>query len=188
MRIAFFALFGVILLALILLVDWREKWDTIVNRNSPDTLGTVFQPDKLSAENLTTPLEPAVDEHAESVDELVESMDDLPLSDSELEALDDEAMAISSEPARRIAPSRSTRATRRELAESARPFPASDGALPHAGQNNTAAASPFQDVQEQQYMNESRRLLKQTVRNYDRIRPAERSEDPALAGRQTTND
>ncbi len=165
MRIAFFVLFGVILLALIILVDWREKWDTIVNRNSPDTLGTAFQPDEQSAENLTTPLDSAVDEHAES-------MGDLPLSDSELETLDDEALAMPSEPTRRIAPTRSTRQARRELAESARQFSGSDGALPHNGQSKTAAESPFQDVQEQPYMHESRRLIKQTARNYDRIRPA----------------
>ncbi len=171
MRKIFFILFGIVLVVLIFLVDWREKYEAITGKNSGDapSLGAPLgrlESDDPAADDLQTvsddslwdmSLENALDEAAVSTA--------LPETDLQSDPLLSDQMPAAGSP---------RRLRRGSNVLSGKNLPASPGGLSSSrafsGMPPGSATRPiFQDVPEQPYMDESRQLLRQTVRNYDRI-------------------
>ena len=157
MRKSYFIIFGVALVILILLVDWREKFDAIIGRkDQPENLLGRLQP----VANTEQPL--PEDSSLASVldDELNETT-----AAAAAPELGWEQNALS--PSFPTAPRRRTPPTGNGLA---RPNPADDFTAASPGLRQNPPVSPrFQDVPEQPYLDESRQLLRQMARNYDRI-------------------
>jgi hypothetical protein len=162
MRKIYFIIFGVALVILILLVDWREKFDALTGKKSPAAaaLGH-FESAEPALADPTASEDSLLDF---SLEEKLDQTGDLPPAD-----LPNDLMLPGRVPAAHPMPARRLNSR-----------PASSGlsssGLPGHGARQTAEppghSEPrpaFQDVPEQPYLEESRQLLRQTVRNYDRI-------------------
>jgi hypothetical protein len=160
MRKIYFILFGLVLAVLILLVDWREKFDTIIKRQPavPTPLGQLLppQPDLTLLDSLggMLPEEWAAGEldAASAAGEFsglgLESGDPVfGLTRPRLPGLSGTPAAAAISP----------------------PLPAPPPARNPA--KSLQARPSFQDAPQQPYLDESRQLLRQAVRNYERISP-----------------
>lgn len=152
MRKIYFIIFGVALAVLILLVDWREKFNAITGR-------------KPAAENPLDPLETSETAAGDSLfeaawqDELGQTTEAPGPPPAGLEA---QALLSGRFPA--IPPGgKPSLPLRPPALAPARGLPA-DGVG-----NSPANHHSFQDLPEPEYLDESRQLLRQTVRHYDRI-------------------
>lgn len=136
MRKIYFIIFGVVLLVLILLVDWREKFQQLTHSQPGERLGQI----------LSSPHENPAANGANLSGEAVanEVLPEPPYEDPAAAAL----------------------------------MPAPD-AVPTAGDPGfsdmpappLALPRPFQDLPELPYLDDSRRVLRNTIANYDRISP-----------------
>ncbi len=161
MRKIYFIIFGVALVILILLVDWREKFDAIIGKKSGDEmpLGHLQPATSAETELQTNPEDSSL--AAALAEELNETTaaSAVPEADGEQNPLLPNPLPASQRP-------RSPRAGN----ALARPPARGDLASPDPGLRQGRENNPrFQDVPEQPYMEESRQLLRQMVRNYDRI-------------------
>lgn len=165
MRKIYFILFAVVLVVLIVLVDWREKWHQITGASQADPLGEILPAD---AENLSvgTELPPMEDFVTEGADNLTTDQLSLP----ENLALPEPALANS--PPGFSAP------------RPANPFssrlglPGVAGPAARRAPPKPAAPRPFEDVPDQPYRDESRRLLNSTMSHYRRISPPQPEQQP----------
>ncbi len=158
MRKIYFIIFGVALVILILLVDWRKKFDAIIGKKS--------QTEAL--------LEPA----ASAVTGPQPNSEDSSLADALDEELN-ETLAASAEPEPDWQQNPLLPHSLPTAQQPPAPLPGNSLARPNTGRGFTSPrpglrpssqTSPrFQDVPEQPYLDESRQLLRQMMRNYDRI-------------------
>lgn len=164
MRRIYFILFALVLLALILLVDWRERWQQLTGAHAPEPLGQMLAPTSdqlLDAQELP----PAVDLNNSSAEGLMPEDPPSPDDPGPMEnALTDPAYmnspAVPTNSLFPMPPSSSGRAA----------------ALQRAPRRVAASPPPFQDVPDQPYREESRRLLNTTMSHYRRISPSVQSE------------
>jgi hypothetical protein len=181
MRKIYFIIFAVVLVALILLVDWREKFQQITRtgaaRSQPgERLGQI-----LSSPSASTP---APDDELPDEALLHETFPNLPEPD-----LAEELMPMP-DPGFRATPARPNRLAvdRPAVDRPAVDRPAVDRpAVDRPAAKTPAGASPpepalspqpFQDLPEQPYLDESRAALRNTIASYNRISPAARPKQP----------
>jgi hypothetical protein len=151
MRRIYFIIFGLVLVVLILLVDWREKFSRLTQSQPAQALGEIWADQPDAEKNLPV-----------AADEPMPELAPEAAAPGNLDPFAPEAGEDWVDPAP-IPPARLMPAA--GAAAPAAPNPRA-GAFPP-----TRAALPpsFQDLPEQPYLSESRQLLQQTVRNYDRI-------------------
>lgn len=155
MRKIYFIIFGVALVILILLVDWREKFNALTGKKELPALpfGRVDTGESAALS-------------AAAPDSLLEAP--FPAEMDEVEALTGDLSEAELDPAA-LPPSRFPSSLRPSLRPaSSLASRRSGGGLP-SSQLGRAATPKFEDVPEQPYVDESRQLLRQTMRNYDRI-------------------
>ncbi|MCI0694026.1 hypothetical protein L0337_18715 [candidate division KSB1 bacterium] len=160
MRKIYFILFGVVLVVLILLVDWREKFDTMIRRKPavPAPLGHLFQP-------LPDPAPATVDSLGGMLPEewAAGELDAAPTA-SDFSGLglenDDPVFGLTQPRLPGLAAAPAVRGM---------PLPAAPTA--RAAAKGLQARPSFQEMPQQPYLDESRQLLRQAVRNYERISP-----------------
>jgi hypothetical protein len=145
MRKIYFLIFAIVLVALILLVDWREKLQQITRSQPGERLGQI----------LTSSPEPALSGEEERSGEALPN-----------EAFPD--VAYEEPAAAELMPSSDPGFS--DLPVS-RPGGARTSAGAVASSPLPLSPQPFQDLQEQPYRDESRRALRNTIANYNRIRP-----------------
>jgi hypothetical protein len=157
MRRIYFIIFGLVLAVLILLVDWREKFSRLTRSQPAQALGEIWS-DQPAAEKI---LPAAADGPVPELAPEAAALDNFdPFAPETGDELADLAPIP---PARPMA------------GEAAGAPAAPTGAFPPA----PAALPPsFQDLPEQPYLSESRQLLQQTARNYDRISPPAPNRQP----------
>jgi hypothetical protein len=146
MRKIYFLIFGIVLVALILLVDWREKFQQITHSQPGERLGQILSSPPEAAATLREE-EPSGEAIPNETFPEVAPME-LPYEDpaaAELTPAGDPGFG-----GLQVSPSRA-----------ARPPAASRPPMPQ----------PFQDLPEQPYLDESRRVLRNTLANYHRISP-----------------
>jgi hypothetical protein len=208
MRNVYFILLGLALIALIFLVDWREKFDAIRgHRPDAEPAGELVDPsgehfdlthELVGPAGELAPLrfsdsimkrggvEPgdslSPDAHALLAEEWEqggneqngltafdpeEAGTELPLDNFALSR----APRSSSLPIRNRAPAR-TASPRSSKGGSSAPAEAERAPLRFPASMKQGGAEAFRDVPEQPYLEESRQLLRQIVRNYEKISPA----------------
>ncbi len=160
MRKIYFILFGVVLVILIFLVDWREKFNAITGRQPEEkSLGLPLGEVGPSQEEAQPPAEPAAAPPSSSLDSLLDAvlpgeLPEMPAATGSAEADLESQLTL---PSGFAAP----RAIN----------PGPGRSLSPGGRDGRALAPRFEDMPEQPYLDESRQLLRQTGRNYDRIVP-----------------
>ncbi|MDZ7305306.1 MAG: hypothetical protein ONB44_24545 [candidate division KSB1 bacterium] len=149
----YFVIFAIVLVVLILRVDWREKFSKVTHSKPAKALGQIWSEPQSTAPDSLPGLAPetaALDNLDPFAPETGQDWGDLPPMPN------GNPSATGQDQAARPAPAAAS--------PSGDPFP--ETLLP--------APRSFQDMPEQPYLNESRQLLQQTLRNYNRISPAER--------------
>lgn len=159
MRKIYFVIFGIALVILILLVDWRKKFDTLTGKKLAETVSLGRFESAESAAGF-----------AASEDSMLDFPSDYELDHSgDLPELDwQNDLALPS----RMLPGQARAGVNARNTAASPPSATLAGsrAQPNPAAPNRSQPRPsFQDVSEQPYLEESRQLLRQTVRNYDRI-------------------
>ena len=160
MRKIYFIIFGVALVILILLVDWRKKFDALTGKKSAEAVALGrFESAEPAAADFAASEDSVLDF---SLDDELEQIGALPETD-----LQNDLMLPGQLPPHRAGAGLNARQAAGGLPSAI--LPGSGARLKPEAPDHREPRPSFQDVPEQPYLEESRQLLRQTVRNYDRI-------------------